>query len=168
MTHHHGIITKKLLTYGSLTLLGLVIFGYSLSRASDLLFGIRLSVRGLTDGESVMGPTLALSGAAPHAIGITIDGNPVSIDTAGAWNDTVVLLPGYNSIRVSAADKFGRDISNQYAIYYDAPQPAIVPLPVVPTGPSGDATASPPETAPPTAVTAAAILSLNRTKVTTD
>lgn len=117
----HRFTTKKLLRYGSLTLLALVLFGYSLSRASDLLFGINLSVLGIKDGQSVTASTIAVSGNAPHAIGVTIDGHPVSIDTNGEWQDTVVLQPGYNSIKVSAADKFGRDVSNQFAVYYDAP-----------------------------------------------
>ena len=164
----HRITAKKLLKYGGLTLLALVIFGYSLSRASDLLFGIRMNVSGLTNGESVKTSTLALSGNAHNAIGITIDGNPVSIDTEGIWHDTLVLLPGYNSVKVSAADKFGRDVTNEFAIYYNAPEPNLQPPDMAPDTPSTDTTASSPETAPPSAVAASAILSMTKAKVTTD
>ena len=149
----HQSTAKKYLRYGSLTLLALVMFGYSLYRASDLLFGIHLAVLGIKDGESVAAGTIDLSGSADHAIGVSIDGHPVSIDTAGAWQDTIALVPGYNSVRVSAADKFGRDVSSQFAVYYDAPAAQDL---VVPTDAS-DPAATPPET-----------LSMAKTRVTTD
>lgn len=119
MTKH--MTAKTLLRSGSLVLLVVVLLGYSLSRASDLLFGIHLNVLGIRDGQSVTSPTLEVSGEAKHAVGVTIDGHTVSVDTHGLWKDTVVLLPGYNSVTVTAADKFGRKVSNQFAIYYDAP-----------------------------------------------
>ena len=99
---------------------------------------------------------------------MTIDGAPVSIDTEGVWHDTVVLLPGYNSIRVSAADKFGRDTDNEFAVYYNAPEPNLQPPSDETIVPEGDATASSPETAPPTATAASAVLSMEKTRVTTD
>ena len=131
--------TKKLLRFGGLTLLALVIFGYSISRAGDLLFGIHLNVSGIQDGQSVTVPAVALSGDAHHAIGVTIDGNPVSIDTDGQWHETVILQPGYNSVKVSAADKFGRDTSDQFAVYYDAP---VETLPAASTVAPTDTTAT--------------------------
>jgi hypothetical protein len=135
MTKH--MTAKTLLRSGSLMLLAVVLLGYSLSRASDLLFGIHLNVLGIRDGQSVTSPTLEVSGEAKHATGVTIDGHRVSVDTHGVWRDTVVLLPGYNAVTVTAADKFGRTVSNQFAIYYDAPVQALsAPTPTQPESPT--------------------------------
>ncbi len=113
---------KKLLQYGGLILLGAVILGYSLWRGSDVLFGIRLHVTGLQDGQAVTNPILPISGEARHAIGVSVDGREVTVSKDGTWRESVMLLPGYNEIHISAADKFGKTVSDHFAVYYRAPE----------------------------------------------
>jgi len=118
-----GITAKKLVRYGSIILLFIVIVGYGLWRSRDLLFGIRLSISGIKDGMTATDPLLSFSGTAYHAKAITVNLRPVSVAENGTWGDTIALLPGYNIVTVSVTDKFGRVISKNYRLYYTAPPP---------------------------------------------
>ena len=131
-----GMTGKKLLKLISLGLLFIVIIGYGIWRGRDLIFGIKLSVTGVTNNETVKESVLNLSGSAYHAIAITVDGRTVSIEEDGSWQDPIALVPGYNIITVSAKDKFDRIISQTFTVNYD-PQPQTIipetPTPDIPT-----------------------------------
>jgi hypothetical protein len=112
------LTAKKLLRYGSIILLVLVIGGYGIWSSRDLIFGIKLSVVGITDGMTVATPVIEFSGTAVHADTITIDGRIVPLSQKGDWNDSIALLSGHNTVTISATDKFQRTISKHYQIYY--------------------------------------------------
>ena len=115
------ITAKSALTWGSILLLFVVIVGYGMWISRDLLFGIKISVAGISDGMSVSSPLIDLSGTARRATGVTVDGDPVSIDQNGAWQDTLALVPGYSIVTIGATDKFGRTKTVMYRVYYKTP-----------------------------------------------
>ncbi len=93
--------------------------GYGIWRSRDLLFGIRLNVAGITDGMTTTSEVLNLSGAARHANGLLINGRLVPLAEDGTWQDSIVLLPGYNIITISAMDKFQRTTNHEYRVTYN-------------------------------------------------
>ena len=115
---------KKVLSTGGILLLFIVVIGYGIWISHDLLFGISMSVTGITDGMTAKTALLDLSGRAKHANDVTLDGRTVAIDQNGVWHDTIALLPGYNIVTVGATDKFGRTMTKSYRVYYTAP-PAV-------------------------------------------
>ena len=115
------LTAKKVLRTSGIVLLFAVIIGYGVWISHDLLFGIRMTVSGVTDGMTVKTPLLDLSGRARHANDVTLDGHTTAIDQRGAWSDTIALLPGYNAVTVAATDKFGRTTAKTYRVYYTAP-----------------------------------------------
>lgn len=123
-----GITGKKLLSIISLTLLFIIIIGYGIWKGRDLLFGIRMSISGIQNNETVTSSVLDLSGNAYHAIAITVNGRTVSVEENGAWNDTIALLDGYNIITISAKDKFNRITSRMFTVNYQAPPQTEVTL----------------------------------------
>ena len=132
---------KKLLYYGSLTLLFAIIFGYGIARSRDLLFGIKVTTSGITDGMSTTTKLLTFGGVASHAIDVTVDGQKIPLAQNGTWTDTIALMPGYNVITLVATDKFKRTTTQTYKINYNAPldQVPILPAKLAPTPPTNNA-----------------------------
>lgn len=117
------ITAKKVVSWGSSILLFIIIAGYGIWISRDLLFGIHISVSGIYDGEQAAESILSLGGTARHANKVTVDGHIVPIAQSGAWSDTIVLLPGYNIVSISATDKFGRTNIKTYHVYYSTSLP---------------------------------------------
>ena len=113
-----GITGKKLVRFGSIVLLVVVLAGYGIWRSRDLLFGINFSVSGIQDGMTATSPLLEFSGVSRHATLMTVDGRVVPIAQNGTWSDTIVLLEGNNTVTIAIKDKFGRTITKEYRIYY--------------------------------------------------
>ena len=124
MTTHTNFSVKSALQYGGLALLAIVVVGYGVARASDLLFGIDLKVAPVAMGQTVTDSLVAIEGSAKRAVGVSINGHTVPLSQDGTWKDTIVLLPGYNPIHVAAADKFGRETVSQLTLFYKAPEEA--------------------------------------------
>ena len=122
------LTAKKILRRVSFILLFVVILGYGLWQARDLLFGIRLSVEGISNGASYDGTILPIHGTAHHAIGITINGRGISVSEDGSWKDTIALVAGYNTIDISATDKFKKTITKEFIVYSKKPkEPEVAP-----------------------------------------
>lgn len=75
----------------------------------DVVLGAPLSVHTVLDGTTVTENFLPISGRAKHAVAVEINGRPVSTDTAGVFNDGIVLSPGYNIVEITQRDHFGKE-----------------------------------------------------------
>ena len=113
-----GFTAKKILRWTSIILLFVVIVGYAVFRSRDLLFGIRLTITGVTDGMTVTDPVLELKGEAHHANEIRVDNQVIPLSETGTWHDSLILAEGYNVISIRVTDKFGRIITHEYRVYY--------------------------------------------------
>ena len=128
-----GITGKKLLKFISLSVLFCFMVGYGIWIGHDLIFGINLDISGIQNNETTSTSTIDLTGVAYHATEITVNDRTVSVEEDGAWHDTIALLNGYNIIKVSAKDKFGRTISKVFTINYTAQPSTMTPVEVTPT-----------------------------------
>lgn len=126
---------KKIISYGSLILFFVVLALYGIWQARDLLFGIRISISDIKDGQTLTEPVLALSGVAHHAVFVEVNQKQVPVAQDGAWNTSLALGAGHNIIVASARDKFGKTVSKEIRVYYDAPD---VPEPLPDVIPSED------------------------------
>ncbi len=113
-----GITAKKIVSWGGAILLFCIIGGYGIWRSRDLLFGIRLSTTGISDGMTVTDPILTFSGVAHHASSIMVDGSIVPLSQDGSWHETLALMPGYNVVSIALADKFKRTTTRDYRVYF--------------------------------------------------
>ena len=141
------LTAKKIVSYFSILLLLIAIVGYGIWRSRDILFGITLSVTGITDGMNTTEPILKFGGLARHVKSISVDGRIVPASENGDWTDTISLLPGYNIITIVATDKFNRIKSDEYRVYYTSPKvssPSTSPIapPVSPIPPISQPTPS--------------------------
>ena len=116
------ITAKKILRTLGIILLFVVILGYGVSRSKDILFGVDLSLTGLTNGMHTTSSELSFSGEAKHVNALTVNGRIVPTAQDGSWRDTIALLPGYNVITITTTDKFKRTKKQTYRVFFDAPE----------------------------------------------
>lgn len=81
---------------------------FALSNTRFLSKGVSLEINGVEDGAVYSENVLDIAGNAKRSKHLTINGREVTINQSGEFTDTLVLLPGYNIISISAEDKFGK------------------------------------------------------------
>ena len=109
---------KKILKTTLLSVFFLFIIGYALFRSSDLLFGVKIKNVNIVDGTTVENNILEIKGIAKNSVNLTLNNREISIDKKGVFNETIVLLSGYNIISIVAKDKFGHIDEENYKIIY--------------------------------------------------
>ncbi len=88
----------------------MVIFigGYSLYEARNIIRGPILEIFEPTDGSAIENPLIEIKGMAQNISSISINDRAITVDKEGVFNEKLLLSPGYNIIKLSAEDKFGR------------------------------------------------------------
>ena len=109
---------KKILQIVALSVFFVFIVTYSLFRSNYLISGVKIKNVNILDGTKVANNIIELTGNAKNAINLTLNGREISINEAGDFNETFVLLKGYNVINIIAKDKFGYVDEKNYKLMY--------------------------------------------------
>lgn len=109
---------KKIFKIGSLIVLFLFIIVYAFIRSKGLIFGVKIKNVNIENGAKVTESILNLTGNAKNAVNLTLNDREISINQAGNFNETISLLPGYNTITLKAKDKFGNSDQEDYQLIY--------------------------------------------------
>lgn len=109
---------KKILKVSLFSLFFVFIIVYAFFTSRDLIFGVKVTNVNIVDGSKVTESALEIKGNARNAINLTLNGREISIDKEGNFNETIILLPGYNVISIKAKDKFGNVDEKNYKLMY--------------------------------------------------
>jgi hypothetical protein len=109
---------KKILKISSLSIFFLFIIVYAFFTSKDLIFGVKITNVNIVDGAKVTENALEIKGNARNAINLTLNGREISIDKDGNFNETIILLPGYNIVTIKAKDKFGHIDEKNYKLMF--------------------------------------------------
>lgn len=109
---------KKIIKISSLSLIFVFILVYAIFRSHSLIFGIKIKNVNLIDGSRVENSVLKITGQAENAVDLTLNGREISVDEEGNFNETIVLLSGYNIVSIKAKDKFGYLDEKDYKLIY--------------------------------------------------
>ncbi len=109
---------KKILKIVALSIFLLFIIVYAFFRSKDLIFGVKIRDVNIVDGSKVTDNILKITGNAENAINLTLNDRTISIDQKGNFNETFILLPGYNVINIKAKDEFGNSDEKNYKLMY--------------------------------------------------
>jgi len=112
---------KKILKIASLSVFFVFIIFYALLRSKDLILGVKIKDVNIENGTTLENSVLPISGNAKNAIYLSINGREISVDQLGNFNETIVLLPGYNVVKIKARDKFEHIDEKDYQLIYSAP-----------------------------------------------
>ncbi len=109
---------KKIVKIGSFSIFFLFIIVYAFFTSRDLIFGVKITNVNIVDGAKMADKVLEIRGTAKNAINLTLDGREISVDKIGNFNETIILLPGYNVVNIKAKDKFGNIDEKNYQLTF--------------------------------------------------
>lgn len=96
----------------------LVIVGYSIFQAHNILTGPEIALASPFSGEVVTEQAVDINGNAKNISFISLDDRPIYIDESGQFKEKLLLYPGYNIIRIYARDKFGTETEKKIELVY--------------------------------------------------
>ncbi|OGZ09194.1 MAG: hypothetical protein A3D67_01655 [Candidatus Lloydbacteria bacterium RIFCSPHIGHO2_02_FULL_51_22] len=99
-----------------LAIVALAILGYAYSRTMGLSQGPRIIVTEPSSGATITAPLVHVRGVAKNSVLLTLDGRMVVTDEAGVFDEEILLAPNYNSIVLTAEDRFGRSITEMVEV----------------------------------------------------
>ncbi len=101
---------------GASVTLGLGILAYGLFETRFLWNDAKLQVSTSTSEAG----TLTVAGIAPKSSAVAINGRTINITREGSFTESLMLLPGYNTITVTKRGQFGKQETKTENIYYQS------------------------------------------------
>ncbi len=93
---------------GALSLLAVVILGYSIFQAQKLIAGPIINISTPQNGATYNQTLIEIDGQAKNTAYIYIDDRQMFTDKDGNFSQELLLSPGYNVVKLDAFDKFGK------------------------------------------------------------
>ena len=90
-----------------LSLLGLIIVGYSLFQAKKLISGPIIDIYTPQNGATYNQTLIEINGRAINVAYINLNNHKIFTDKNGYFKEQLLLSPGYNILKLDAKDKFG-------------------------------------------------------------
>lgn len=104
------ITTKR--NVRSIILLVFVIFVslYSYAKVSDFLLGPSITIKTPENGSTIEDPFVLITGQAKRISRLYLNDYQIFTDNSGNFNESLLLLLGYNIIKLRAEDNFDRKV----------------------------------------------------------
>jgi len=91
----------------------LVIVAYAIWRSLNYARGPAITITSPANGSSVDTETAEIAGRVDRVNNLTMNGQAISIDQQGNFDETVIVFPGTNKITFAASDQFGRNTAKE-------------------------------------------------------
>jgi hypothetical protein len=101
-------------------LFGAILFallGYGILEALPLLYGPSLVIRSPEDGTVASHGVVSITGNVARTAGLAINDTPLLPDAEGAFSIALAFPQGTSILEFSAADRFGRKITETRTIF---------------------------------------------------
>lgn len=112
---HNGIYYLK---FYSFVALGVLVVIYSGFQAYKMIRGPVIYITAPLNGETYITPLIEIKGVTKNVSSITLNDRTLYIDRAGNFIDALLLIPGYNIIKLEAKDRFGARTQKLIEIIY--------------------------------------------------
>ena len=87
-----------------------IVVGYSYFALEGYVRGPRIVITTPQSGLSTTTAWITVAGRTIHTSTLTLNGATTSPDLAGNFSESLLLAPGYNIMKVAAADRYGRTV----------------------------------------------------------
>lgn len=84
-----------------------------------LFLGPSLVIESPKDLATVNDPLITVTGVVKRVSYITVNDRQIFADTAGRFNDKLLLLSGYNIIKVEVKDRFDEVLKKEIRLWYE-------------------------------------------------
>lgn len=115
MSRHETKFYLKALIIGLFIIL---ISSYGIYELWNYLTGPEITVTSLVNGSAVSESLVSIEGRAKNIKEITLNDRPIVVDEAGNFKEKLLLAYGYNVLRLSAKDRFGKLTEQDLQIVY--------------------------------------------------
>lgn len=109
------ILTIKIL---SVITVSLLIVGYGLFQARNLINGPEISISTPKNGENLASPLITVTGVAENITKISMNDRQIFVDKKGNFAEKLLVPNGYTIIKLAAQDKFGRTTQKLIELNY--------------------------------------------------
>ena len=115
---------KKILKIVSLSAFLIFIVVFVFFRTKDVVLGVKIKDVNIVpealpmDSIGKASGIRKVTGNAKNAVNLTLNDRAISVDQEGNFNETIVLLSGYNIISIYARDEFGNSDEKNYKLMY--------------------------------------------------
>jgi len=96
----------------------LIIFGYALYKAENLITGPELQISNPQNGTTVNQSLVEITGTTNNVNDIQMNDGKIFVDEDGNFKEKLLLTYGYNIIKFSAKDRFGRATEKTLELVY--------------------------------------------------
>ena len=106
------------------TLLGIVgvfVLVFIGSKLYPIIHGPKISIATLTNGATLTDPMIRISGIASFTRELIVNGESFALSPSGAFDEKLLLNPGYNLITIQGVDRYGKANNQTYAVMLDEP-----------------------------------------------
>ncbi len=116
----------RIIKFAFVILIASIIIFYAVFRTLNYARGPSIQISWPENGTIATSTTITITGIAQRINKITLNGNSISIDEKGFFNQTVIIFPGLNKLTWVAYDQFERSSQATLDIYGIIPLPAIL------------------------------------------
>jgi len=103
----------------------LLILFFSYEKMCFIWKGVKISATLEFQNDSSL---TTIKGTASKATYISLNGREIFIDKSGNFSESIVVLPGFSVVTLSARDKFGKTAEKKFEVIYEENAPAIAML----------------------------------------
>lgn len=108
-------IRKKLTAWGTIFFL-IIVLGYALFNARQLITGPQIVIKSPENGSSFDSPFIEIIGLAKNTSFITMNGRSIYVNENDEFREKLLLPPGTSIIKIDARDRFER--STEVTLWY--------------------------------------------------
>ncbi|MEK7157654.1 MAG: hypothetical protein AAB688_01085 [Patescibacteria group bacterium] len=95
-----------------------LILGYAFYQSRSLLAGPLIDVREPKNGQTIDHQLIKIVGGTKNIKKITLNDRQIYVDEFGDFNERLLLSEGYNIMKISAWDKFGKKTEKMIEVIY--------------------------------------------------
>jgi len=108
--------TLRLFKIGGVVLICALIVTYAIWRSLNYALGPEIHISSPANGATIDTGIVTIQGQALRVNNLLLNGNMISIDQMGHFNETILLFGGINLITLEANDQFGRHAEKQLVL----------------------------------------------------
>ena len=108
--------TLRMIRIAVIGIFAVIIIAYAIWRSLNYARGPEIDISEPTDGTSATSSTLMIRGRVLRVNSLSLNGNPISVDQQGDFNETIVVFPGINILSLTGQDRFGRSARKELEI----------------------------------------------------